>query len=241
VYVTSAVYAPGSVRGSVTVIDGRTDQVVGSIPTGPGPKAVAVNPRTNRVYVTEQTGTDGSEAIAVIDAARRTVVATVPIGAYDKFTDNPFGLAVDARANLVYATNPLEGTVYTLDGRTSTLLRSVTVGAEPSALALDPRIDTLYVAGSRGVTVIDTLTGGVVHRFALGDRTRGIAVDTRDNTVYVSTDYGRLFAIEHGVAVAVAQRVKPYGLGVDDGAVVVANSFARSASVLADRTGGGIS
>jgi YVTN family beta-propeller protein len=232
VYVTSAVYAPGSVRGRVTVVDGRTDRIVGSLPTGPGPKAVAVNPRTNRVYVTEQTGTDSGEAVAVIDGSTRKLLATVPIGAYDKFTDNPFGLVVDATTNRVYASNPLEGTVSTLDGRTNTIIRSVAIGEEPAGLALNPAIDALYVDGSHGVTVIDTRTGGVLRRISLGDRTRGIAVDARDNTVYVSTDGGRLVAISHGVPAVVDSSVKPYGLGVSDGAPVVANAFSSTVSVL---------
>ncbi len=226
VYVTSAVFAPDGVRGSVVVIDGRTGGVVRSIATGPGPKAVAVNPRTDRVYVTEQTGTDGGEAIAVFDGARDTLVATVPIGPYARYYDNPFGLAIDAASNTVYASNPLEGTVYTIDGGTNAIVRAVRVGGEPGALSADPVRGAVFAAGARGLSVISRSSGVVTRRRSSGARIRAVAVDAGHGLAYATSDRGDLVVVDTWTlqpAGAVPTGVRPSGVALDtDGRVLVA-------------------
>jgi len=155
VYVTSAVFDPDAVRGRVTVIDGRTDQVVDVIPVGPGPQAVAVDPITNRVYVTAETGVDGDAAVTVIDGATRRIVATVPIGPYARYYPNPSGVVVDTGSNTVYASNPLEGVVYAIDGATDAVVRTTVVGDAPSALAVDPRTRVVVVTTARGPVMLN--------------------------------------------------------------------------------------
>jgi len=50
--------------------------VVATIPVGAGPSSVAVNPRTNRIYVANR----DSDTVSVIDGATNTVVTTVGVG-----------------------------------------------------------------------------------------------------------------------------------------------------------------
>jgi DNA-binding beta-propeller fold protein YncE len=222
VYVTSAVYSPSEVVGHVKVLDGRTGKVVATITTGPGPKAIAVNPKTGRVYVTEQTGTDGGQAVAVIDGHTRKLLATIPVGPYQKYYDNPLGLAVNARTNTVYASNPLNGFVYTIDGNRNEVVRSVGIGGAPTALAVGSG-GAVFVAGANGLAVI--APSGAVSRIATGSRARGVAVDSARHVAYATTDRGDVVAIEHGTSSVVARGAKPWGISVDPatGTVVVAN------------------
>jgi YVTN family beta-propeller protein len=44
------IYVANFRGGSLSVIDGATDSVVGTIPAGERPYAVAVNPMTNKIY-----------------------------------------------------------------------------------------------------------------------------------------------------------------------------------------------
>jgi len=222
VYVTSAVYSPSEVVGRVKVLDGRTGKVLATITTGPGPKAIAVNPKTGRVYVTEQTGTDGGQAVAVIDGHTRKLLATIPVGPYQKYYDNPLGLAVNARTNTVYASNPLDGFVYTIDGNRNEVVRSVGIGGAPTALAVGSG-GAVFVAGANGLAVI--APSGAVSRIATGSRVRGVAVDSARHVAYATTDGGDVVAIEHGTASVVARGAKPWGISVDPatGTVVVAN------------------
>jgi len=49
--------------------------VVATIPVGAGPSSVAVNARTNRIYVT-----NGNDYVSVIDGATNAVVTTLAVG-----------------------------------------------------------------------------------------------------------------------------------------------------------------
>ncbi|MGT2532360.1 YncE family protein [Streptomyces nojiriensis] len=61
---------------TVSVVDGGTGRVVGSIPVGDGPDSVAVSPDGSRVYVTNS----AADTVSVIDARTRKVVDTVTVG-----------------------------------------------------------------------------------------------------------------------------------------------------------------
>ena len=56
---------------------------------------MAVNPNTNRIYVTNW----DSNNVSVIDGASNTVVATVAVG------NHPDGVAVNPNTNLIYVAN----------------------------------------------------------------------------------------------------------------------------------------
>jgi YVTN family beta-propeller protein len=223
VYVTSAVFTPTTVAGRVLVLDGRTGKIVGRLTTGPGPKAVAVNPRNGRVYVTEETGIGGGSAVAVFDGHSRQRLATIPIGPYETFLENPLGLAVNPQANTVYATNPLDGNVYTIDGRNNAVARSVAIGGSPTAITVGPS-GAVFVAGAQDVVTIHP--SGAVTRVAIGSRTRGVAVDATGHRAYATTDRGTVIAIAGGKATTIASGGKPWGIGLDPatGTLVVADA-----------------
>jgi DNA-binding beta-propeller fold protein YncE len=245
VYVTSAVYTPFDVHGSVKVIDGRTGKLGDTIATGLGPKAIVVNAATHRLYVTEQTGTDGDLAIAVIDTTTGKLITAVPIGPYGDYYDNPFGLAVNAKTNTVYASNPLDGYVYTLDGATNSV-RRVAVGGEPGGIAVNTVTNQVFVTGARNVTVLNGRSASVVRRVASGSRTRGIAVDVARNKIYATTNGGGFLVIDGRTLNAgqvLTHGLKPNGIAIDpaNGTIVVANGFNANVSVYNDDRAAGIS
>jgi YVTN family beta-propeller protein len=236
VYVTSAFFESDGVRGAVQVIDGRTGRIVRSVATGPGPKAVAVNPKTGVAYVTAATGVDGSLAVMAIENGR--VVATIPIGPFERYYANPFGLAVDPATNTVYASNPLDGFVYAIDAGSNAVVRSVGVGGEPTALAVNPRTGRVYVTTARQVVTINRATLGVAGRISVGGRPRGIAVDATNGVVYASTNRGVVVAIANGAAHVVAHAVKPNGVAVSrSGRVAFVDAYRRSIVVFGRGTG----
>jgi YVTN family beta-propeller protein len=138
------------------------------LPAGGSPNSIAVNQRTNAVYVAE------GDSIQVIDA----VDCNAHDGAGCRVTTNiPDGgviVAVDPSTNTIYADNVRpDGTGYVsvIDGRhcdaadvtgcaaqTSANTATVAVGHYPAGIAVDPAGHTLYVAnsGDQTVSVIDT-------------------------------------------------------------------------------------
>jgi YVTN family beta-propeller protein len=77
------------------------------VPVGKLPFGVAVDPGSHTVYVTNAK----DNSVSVIDAAARTVIATVPVG------NVPEGVAVDPGTHTVYVTNHDDGTVSVIESR----------------------------------------------------------------------------------------------------------------------------
>src|SRR6267378_308778 len=74
--------------------------VTATIPVGGESDAVAANPLTGSVYVTNQL----DNTVSVISGRTNTVTATIPVG-------NPQGMAVNPLTGDVYVTNFNDGTV----------------------------------------------------------------------------------------------------------------------------------
>ena len=130
---------------SLSVIDGSTDSVH-YVDVALDPFMVAVNPRTNLVYVTH-----GFDLITVIDGSTDTVKATFSIGseareiAFDPngrylyvAARNTNSLAVvDARTNTLYVLDQQAGLVRARDASSDRTIAEVRLEGTPSALALD--------------------------------------------------------------------------------------------------------
>jgi len=91
-------YVTNYADNTVSVIDGVSGTVKGTIPVGSRPQSVAVDPTRNRVYVGNMQGNN----ISVIDASRMKVSQTLPAGSH------PYAVATDPETGAVYAGNMLD-------------------------------------------------------------------------------------------------------------------------------------
>jgi len=114
------------------------------VATGSHPVTVAVNPVTNKIYVTNW----GSNSLTVIDGATNGTT-TVAVGSL------PIDVAVNTVTNKIYVANSdsHDGTV--IDGATNSTM-TVAVGAYPNAVVVNPVTNNIYVVnnGSSNVTVL---------------------------------------------------------------------------------------
>lgn len=123
-----------------------------TIPTGSTPSRIAVNPRTNRIYVLVADG-----GMAVIDASTASQVATVPVL-------SPSAIAVNPATNRIYVANNSAGKLIVVNGATNAITATVTVGSRPTDVAVNPVTRMVYVANqeSSTVSVIDPAGPSVV-------------------------------------------------------------------------------
>jgi len=150
------------------------DWVTTSIGVGNNPQAIAVDTRTNKVYVANR----GSNTVTVIDGATNDTT-TVPVGI------DPWAIAVNTRTNKVYVANHGSGDVTVIDGATNATT-TVPAGDKPDAICVNPRTNKVYVADSIGcVTVIDGETNDTT-TVAVGDWPYGICVNPNTDKVYVA-------------------------------------------------------
>jgi YVTN family beta-propeller protein len=92
---THMAYVTNYADDSVSVIDGASGTVRGTIPVGSHPQSVAVDPNRNRVYVANVQG----DNMSVIDASRMKVIQTLPAG------NHPYAVVTDPETGAVYAGN----------------------------------------------------------------------------------------------------------------------------------------
>ena len=105
-----------------------------------------------------------ANAVSVIDAATRAVVATIPVGVA------PLGVAMSPDDSLVYVANFSSNTVSVLAAATDTVIATIPVGNNPYGVAVSPDGTRAYVVNesSDDVTVIDTATSTVIDTIVVG-------------------------------------------------------------------------
>jgi DNA-binding beta-propeller fold protein YncE len=143
--------------------------LVGSAPTQPGPSAVAVDPATHTIYAASGNNPNGlllgGDTVSVIDSRRcnahdvsrcRGPWPTITVG------NLPGGIAVDQATDTIYVSNAGDNTVSVVNGASCNALTAtgcgqtpatVSVGAGPLGLFVDPTNHTVYVANFNDATV----------------------------------------------------------------------------------------
>ncbi|MFF3171539.1 prepilin-type N-terminal cleavage/methylation domain-containing protein [Streptomyces sp. NPDC057900] len=117
-------------------------------------------------------------------APTESAADAVPVGA------NPTDLAVDEKADRVYAVSSGDNSVTVIDGRTDTAIgkpidvsRAVT---SPTRIAVDPGTGRVYVGGTGGVAIIDTAKANQVTPVGgFSTTVSGLAVSPENGDVYV--------------------------------------------------------
>lgn len=151
--------------------------VIATIPVGFFPFIVAANPRTNRVYVTNQ----GDNSMSVIDGSLNQVVATV------KFLNGfvPYGVAANPFTNRIYVAGG--HWLYVVEGHTNKVVRRIRVGSGADRVAVNPLTNRVYVTNeSEGtVSAVDGASDVVIATVPVNGGPIGIAVNPVTNLVYV--------------------------------------------------------
>jgi len=120
--------------------------------------ALAVDGRSRRAFIADPRG----NSVVMLDARSGQVLRTITVGRF------PAAVAVDARRGRAYVVsrdeafsfNPTTtGSVSVLDTRTGAVLRTIPVGVDPVALAVDEGSGRVFVATRGGATVVPDAWG----------------------------------------------------------------------------------
>jgi len=108
---------------SVSVINGSTDKKESNdISVGKGLTGIAINPNTNKIYVTNTI----SNRVYVINGSTDTIVKKIPVG------KGPTGISINSGMNIIYVVNSGSNTVSVIDGSTDKLTAGVTFDIHPA-------------------------------------------------------------------------------------------------------------
>jgi YVTN family beta-propeller protein len=253
---TDRVYVANLSGGTLSVIDGSTNEVIATIAAEKGPRDVAVNRRTNRVYVPGIAARSMAPArwlgfrllrpvfaVSVLDSRTQDTLAQVPVGI------NPWIIEVSERANRIYVANYASYNVSVIDGESHDVIDTIEMGSfrTPGGIAVDEVANRVYIAntlhlgpldlGGGRLVIVDGDTHRVVDTLRVGRRAQ-VAVNQQTHRVYVASRQRDTVDVidgdTHARLATVDVGPDPYGLAVNEGAnrIYVANHGGRSVSVI---------
>jgi len=199
----------------VLIIDATTHGIVGGFPVGFAPMDIAVNPVTNRIYVTNGSG----GAVLVIDGASNGILTAVPVGQY------AYRVAVNPNTNRIYISGYEANAVAVIDGAANSLVATIPTGTWSRAVAVNPTTNRVYVGTIGSVSVIDGNTSSIVDTVAFGTTREALAVNPLTNRIYVTGEplvtashrTGYVFVIDartHRIVTATPVGTSPVGIAV---------------------------
>jgi len=194
---------PGSAIHVFTVegralVEGQEIAIKGDV----WPAGIAVAPDGGRLYIAANL----ADKLYVVDLARNKVLGSVAVGHL------PLDVALNHAGTTAYVSSWGGTTVVPVDvASMTTPWEPIKVGNHPSALALNPQREELYVADtdSDTITVIDTAQGNVARTFSdrpfdgagIGASPNGLAVSPDGTTLYVANAGDNdvaVFRLAHG-------------------------------------------
>lgn len=140
----------GSTPGLVSIIDGATNTVTGSITVGAAPFfGIALNSANRKLYVANYDGND----VTVIDTDTHTVTGTIKVGL------KPRAIVIDPATNLAYVANRDSRSLTIIDSETDRVIGEAYVELQPLGFAIHPVTQKIYVGGfSNYVAVLRRFT-----------------------------------------------------------------------------------
>ncbi len=175
-------------QNSLSISNGLTNKVETSISLDQNPTGIAVNPKTNKIYVVNS----DSDSISVIDGKM-----TKPISNLDKFRQEGIGIetekeptdiAVNPETNKIYVVNSDSDSISVIDGKNDKVTANVQIGENPTGIAVNPETNKIYTANSKSdtVSVINGSINKVDATISGFDFPQDIAMDVESNTIYVA-------------------------------------------------------
>ncbi len=144
--------------GSVSMIDPRRGAILRTVRIAPSgrdvaPDALAVDARTNRVFVVSYDEVGASRGhVSIIDARSGALLKTVTVG------DIATAIAVSERTGRVFVV--AENGVTVLDAASGTVLRTIAMSPAPSSMTIDETSARVYVSNGNGWLAILDAHGG---------------------------------------------------------------------------------
>jgi YVTN family beta-propeller protein len=163
--------------------------LIGTVQTGVAATYLAPNSGTNQIYVTNfGTGDNPGNTVTVIDGATDNV-STLTVGS------RPIFLVVNPVTNKIYVNNRRDSTVSVIDGRTNTVIKTISGFHNPIGSDVDPVTNRIYVANSgngtdQTVGVIDGNTDTLINTITVDLVPIAVAVNPVTNKIYVINQCG---------------------------------------------------
>ncbi|GAC1626353.1 MAG: hypothetical protein NVS4B2_05640 [Chloroflexota bacterium] len=209
--VSHHVYVGNESRGTVSVVDERTNRVVARVSTGRELEDMALDAPAHRLYTASRVG----GTVSAIDTHTLQTIATADVG------KGPSGVALDPVLHRLYVTDGAHGLVKVLDAGHLTVSRVLRVGGDPQGIGVDTGLHRFYVGRftSGDVLAFDAVTFHRLGGVRVGAKpVHPIRVDSRVHLVYVVSEGASTLTVIDGTTVRFARTIAtgsyPEGLDI---------------------------
>ena len=178
---TGRIFVSNEKGDSVSVIDGKTNQVIKTIVVGKRPRGVGLAPDGSAVYV----AISGANHIAVINPQSLEVTGRFPSG------DDPEAFAVHKNGN-IYISNENDAKASVYDPHTGKLVAEIEVGIEPEGVAVSPD-GTRAIVTSESTNMLHIIAipeHTVVNSILVGARPRSVTFSANGKLAYATSEIG---------------------------------------------------
>ncbi len=179
------IYVTNEVSGDITIIDGSSFKVVGTLPVGKRPRGIHVSPDGKTVYV----ATSGSpiEGPPPLDAAGNPILKKNARSDDDDDDDDKAKAdkSADGISKVDVATRKVTGKIH--------------AGSDPEEFAISKDGKRIYVSNedTKTATVINTVSGKVEQIIPVGGEPEGAGVTPDGKQFYITCETGgEVFAID---------------------------------------------
>ncbi|MGE0816128.1 MAG: YncE family protein [Vicinamibacterales bacterium] len=173
-----------------TIVDLKTLEAIGSVPTGGNPDAIYYEPTKQEVYTMNGTG----RSATVFAGATGAVVATIPLGG------KPEAVVQDVPSRRLFVNLEDTGAIGVIDVATHTLAATWPLADcdEPTGLGYDPKRHRLFSAcANRVMVVTDSTNGAAVTSIPIGAGADGGTFDPATGLAFASNGGDGTVTIAH--------------------------------------------
>lgn len=182
------IYVSNPKEGKVLVVDENSSKLLTSIDAGVYPTNLVYSPFGTKLYATSLT-----DPVSLLNVSKDFISTKY----LDFRTKDPPGISTKGSPSLIVL-NPITDRLYAtyrdlkdisvIDSLTDKILETIPLDFVPSNIGLDPQTNTLYVTSNDTLYALNTLNN-TLHENSLSihQETDNIAIDSRNNIVYVHT------------------------------------------------------
>ncbi len=227
------VFVTNETSGDLSIIDGATLEVIGTVPLGKRPRGIHASPDGKTIYVAlsgspmAPPGVDEStlpppdksaDGIGVYDLEQNKIVRILESGS------DPENFDISQDGKTIYVSNEDIGGVSFVDVESGKLIQTILTGGEAEGVALSPDGKRVYTTEENDgtVTVVDVAARKKLKSFKVGRRPRNIIFLPDGKQAYVTAENDGTVAVFDGVKntlmktiqLGAAGEIKPMGFAL---------------------------
>jgi YVTN family beta-propeller protein len=183
---TNRVYVDNVLDNTVSVIDLNVNKVTATVPLASKPAGLAVNPATNRFYVSVKGG------VAVYNGVDNSLITTIAV------SGNPSIIAMNPNNKNIYVQDSADNEVHVIDTDSDEVIAELHVSHPGNGIAIDQTTNQVFVSSASpsggSVSVFDGSSNLLINTLTLPGNPSFTYLDTLKGFGFVY-----LYAITHPV------------------------------------------